>query len=76
MTTITIPKELTKNKNLIAVPRDAYDEFLAWQRKIKSARTFKPTAADKKALAIARRNLARGKYIKWETLRHELGLDN
>lgn len=62
MTTITIPKPLTENKRLVAVPQDIYEEFLSWQKKMKSVKTFKSTAADKKALKKARKNLAQGNY--------------
>ena len=75
MTTITIPKELVKNKELIAVPRHLYDEFIEWQEKIKSVRTFKPTTAQKKDLIRARKNYAEGKYITLAQLEHELGIN-
>jgi len=72
MPTITIPKELAKDKELIAVPRRLYDEFIAWQEKIKSARTFKATPTERKALARARKNFRQGKYITLEQLKHGL----
>jgi len=75
MATVTIPKELQKNKDLIAVPRNVYEEFLAWQRKLKSTRTFKPTIQQKKALVKARKDYARGNFITLETLEHELGIN-
>lgn len=75
MATVTIPKELVKNKELIAVPRHLYDEFIDWQEKIKSARTFKPTLKEKKALARARKNYSEGKYITLAQLKHELGIN-
>ncbi|OGZ31796.1 MAG: hypothetical protein A3H02_01945 [Candidatus Niyogibacteria bacterium RIFCSPLOWO2_12_FULL_41_13] len=76
MTIITVPKELAKNKELVAVPRGTYEEFLSWQKKIKSAKTFKPTVAEKRALKRARKNYAQGRYISFEELKHELGFDN
>ena len=76
MTTITIPQELTQNRNLVAVPKVAYEEFLAWQRRTKSARTFKPTPAERKALARARKNLVKGEYLTLSELNHALGIDN
>ena len=76
MTTITIPKELTEDKNLVAVPKVDYEEFLAWQRRVKSVWTFKPTPSEKKALARARRNLAKGEYLTLSDLKHALGIDN
>lgn len=75
MPTITIPKELHTHKNLIAVPRHAYEEFLLWQKKIKSVKTFKPTLQEKKAIARARKEFAEGKYITLSQLKHELERD-
>lgn len=48
MTTITIPKEIDKNQELVAVPKKTFEEFLAWQKKIGSIKTFTPTASEKK----------------------------
>lgn len=75
MATITIPRQFNVVKELIAVPRATYAEFLNWQKKIKSPRTFKPTAADKNALAKARKEFARGDYITLAQLKHELDID-
>ena len=72
MPTITIPKQIKKEEELVAIPRDAYEEFLDWQKKIKSAKTFRPTLAEKKALARARKNLAQGKFMTIEELQHGL----
>lgn len=76
MPTITIPKEFTQSKNLIAVTPNIYEEFLQWQRVVKSVKTFKPTAHEKKELARARKNFAEGKYITLAELKRELGLKN
>ncbi|MDO8590492.1 MAG: hypothetical protein Q7R65_00765 [bacterium] len=76
MTTIIIPKELTKNQKLIAVPHNLYGEFLNWQRKIKSVKTFKPTASEKKTLAKARKNFSQGKCMTFKQLKNGLGIDN
>ncbi len=73
MTTITIPKTTIKESKLIAVPIDVYEEFLGWQKRIKSTKTFKPTAAEKRVLARARKDLAHGKYLTLDELRYELG---
>ena len=70
MPTITIPKNLSPNENLIAVPHGIYEDFLAWQKKIKSVRTFKPTPQELKSLARAREDFKKGNYIEWEQLKH------
>ena len=71
---VIIPKELAKEKNLVAVPRRNYEEFLTWQKRIKSARTFKPTAAEKKTLLRSRKNVAKGNYLTLEELKNALGI--
>ncbi|MBU1015258.1 hypothetical protein KKI17_02370 [Patescibacteria group bacterium] len=74
MTTITLPKALKQTeKNLIAVPQGVYREFLAWQKRIKSQRTYRPTKAEKEALQQGRKNLSKRDYTELSRLRHELG---
>ena len=75
MTTITIPKTTKKDKELIAIPKNAYDAFLAWQKMVKSIPTFKPTVAEKRALLRGRKNFAKGEYVRFEDLKHELGIN-
>jgi len=72
MATLTIPKEFAARKHLVAVPREAFEEFVAWQKKMKSRRTFVPTAAEKKALATARKNRTSGKFVTLHELRRTL----
>jgi hypothetical protein len=72
MATLTIPKEFAEHRDLVAVPRESWEQFVAWQKRIKSRRTFVPTTADKKALAKARRNRARGSYLTLDELRRSL----
>jgi len=69
MSTVTIPKELAKKGDLVLIPRKEYEALLLGRRKIK---TFKPTAAQKRALEEARRQLARGDYFTLRDLKHEL----
>ncbi len=72
MTTITIPKELAERKDLVAVPRNTYEEFLVWLKQVKSVKTFKPTKTELRALARGRKNFAKGNYITLEELENEL----
>ena len=72
MATVSIPKELTERRDLVAVPRPEYERFVAWQRKVKSAKEFLPTAAEKKALARARKRRERGEYLTLDELRRAL----
>ncbi len=73
MATVVIPKELSKNQDLIAVPRDIYEEFLTWQEKVKSAKMFQPTFSDRQALKRGRKNFKAGKFLTIDELRKKLG---
>ena len=73
MTTITIPNKNTKANELVAIPREEYEEFSRW-RKGEAIREFTPTAAQKKDLRDARKENAKGEYVTLEQLDHELGI--
>jgi len=73
MTTITIPKKNTKAEELIAIPREEYEELLDLKKSVKAIKEFTPTAAQKKDLAEARKEYERGEYVTLEQLEHELG---
>jgi hypothetical protein len=73
MTRITIPRELAERKDLVAVPRDTYEEFLVWQRTKKSRKTFSATPQQRKALAQARKNRASGRFLSLAELRRRVG---
>lgn len=72
MPVITIPKNMPQIERFVAIPEKTYEEFLEWQKWIKSMRTFKPTAKDLHELARARKDFLAGDYIEWEDLKHEL----
>ena len=72
MPTITIPKISRENDKLVAVPQKTYEEFLEWQRKMKSTRTFKPTRAELQEVERARKDFRNGKYIEWHKPKDEL----
>ncbi|MBI4599490.1 hypothetical protein HY732_01045 [Candidatus Uhrbacteria bacterium] len=76
MSTITIPQELLKEKRLVAIPHKTYEDFLDWQKMIKSQRTFNPTSAEKKSLLRARKNIVKGNYLTLAELRDALGIEN
>ena len=76
MITITIPKKIIPNQNLIAVPCNLYEEFLAWQEMIKSKKTFKPTPAEKKSILRGRQEISKGEYVTLEELTYELASQN
>jgi len=75
MATVTIPPELADRKDLFAVPREEYEQFVAWQREVKSKKTFVPTSSQKKALTKARSRRERGDYLTFDELRRSLSTD-
>ena len=66
MATVTIPKEITQGAELVVVPRTEYDTFLRWRRL--AAKTFTPTPAQRRDLARARKEFARGEYVRLDEL--------
>ena len=72
MTTITIPNKNTKAKELVAIPREEYEEFL----QLRKIYEFQPTAAQKKALEQSRKNRKQGKTMSLHELGKKLGLRN
>jgi len=71
MTTITIPKEITRKGDLVIIPRKEYEEFLELR---KAVIVFKPNSSDKKALNQARREMKKGNYLTLKQLKDELGI--
>jgi predicted transcriptional regulator len=76
MTTITIPKKLNLDRELIAVPRNIYEKFLIWQEMIKSRKIVKLTSAEKKAVIRGRQEIDKGEYVTLEELTYELANQN
>lgn len=73
MSTITIPRELTKKGELVIIPRKEYEEFL--RHRLKEAGELALTASQKKRLQKARKNLAAGKYLTVYELKRKLGIE-
>lgn len=69
MSTITIPKKLAREGDLVVIPRREY-EALVRLRKMKE---FIPTVAQRRALARAENNLRRGKTLSFDELSRKLG---
>lgn len=70
MAVIIIPKELSKNQDLIAVPKSVYDEFLVWQKEIRSV---KMTGSEKREWKKAKNDYKQGRYLTFDKFKHELG---
>lgn len=69
MNTVTIPKKLAQKGDLVLIPLEEYEELLLGKKGVK---TFKPTAAIKRALKEAEKQVAKGEYYTLEELEHEL----
>lgn len=76
MNTITIPKKLAGQGDLIIIPRKEYEELVGWKEMMKTFKTFTPTAAEKTSLKKARRDHKGGKYISFNELKRRLGTEN
>ena len=76
MTTITIPKRLIKNNDLIILPRKEYEEFYQWKEVAKLFKTFMPTTAQKKDLLKAREDYKRKKYLTLNEFKRKLAIKN
>ncbi len=74
MATITISNEfIGKEKELVLIPRKAYEEFLALKKMIK---VVKPTKVELRAIERSRKEISKGKYIPWHELKQELARNN
>lgn len=69
MSTITIPKKILKEENLIIIPRKEYEALL----KFKKVKDFTPTSMQKKALTKAENNLRQGKTLSYNEIVRKLG---
>ena len=70
MTTITIPKKLAREGDLVLVPRREYERLL----KQKVIPITNLTTAEKRALKHARLEFAKGDYVNLKELDYELGI--
>lgn len=69
MNTVTIPKKLAQNDDLIVVSRKEYEALV----ELKAIKEFAPTKTQKLALARAEENLKNGKTLPYDELAQKLG---
>lgn len=69
MNTLTIPKKLAKNDDLVVLPRKEYEELLS----IKKYKEFTPTKAQKQALTRAENNLRKRRTFSYDELVKKMG---
>lgn len=72
MNTITIPRRIIKDDDLVVMPRKDYEDLLEF----KKIQEFIPTAAQKRSLVKAEANLRKGKTLKYNDLVRKLGFAN
>lgn len=72
MPTLTIPKELTSQGELVVIPRKEYEEFL--RLRLNHIKEVAMTPQQKKILQQARKNLAQGKFLTIHELKQKLGI--
>lgn len=72
MNTITIPRNLVKNDDLIVLPRKEYEALVG----LKQFKEFTPTVALRKALVSAEKNFSSGKTLSYDGLIKKLGFAN
>ena len=67
----TIPKKLTRQGDLVIIPRSEYNELLRLKKIIP---LITPSNAEKRAIAIGKKQITNGDYITPQQLKDELGL--
>lgn len=70
MSTMTIPKKITKGDELVVLSRQEYEKLLTVRKIIE----FNPTNREKKDLARARKNRKEGKVLTLHELKQNLGI--
>ena len=70
MKALMIPKALSKEGDLVVIPRREYEQLLA----LKKIREFRPTAGQLAALKKSERNLKKGKALPYDAVARALGL--
>jgi protein involved in polysaccharide export with SLBB domain len=67
---VTIPKALSREGDLVVIPRREYEQLLA----LKKIREFQPTSRQQAALKRAERNLRKGKSLSYDAVARALDL--
>ena len=70
MRAVTIPRTLSRQGDLVVIPRSEYEQLL----RLKKIREFQPTARQKAALKRAEKNLKAGKTLSLDAVYTTLGL--
>ncbi|MBI2514626.1 hypothetical protein HYV91_00335 [Candidatus Wolfebacteria bacterium] len=69
MSTITIPKELIRNDDLVVIPRREYEELARFW-----VNAERLTKSQKQAISKGFRDIKQGKFLTSRQVKNELGL--
>ena len=69
MSPITISKKITRGAELVVLPKKEYEKLL----RARVILEYTPTAGEKRALAHARKNRAKGNFLTLDELKQKLG---
>lgn len=69
MNTITIPRSLIKNDDLVVIPRKEYNSLLELKKVIA---IVKATKSELAAVKRGEREIKRGDFAFWSKLKHDL----
>lgn len=72
MTTLTIPKALIREEELIVIPKKEYENLL--RTRAQRIQEVTMNSIQKRALDASRKNLSKGKFLTIHELRHKLGI--
>ncbi|MBU2109410.1 hypothetical protein KKB71_00405 [Patescibacteria group bacterium] len=71
METITIPKNLIKNDDLVILTRKTYENLLKTKKIIPLVNL---TSSEKESVKRARKEISKGEYITLRELEYEMGI--
>lgn len=71
MSSITIPRKVTKGEELVVIPRKVYEEYLQLR---KSVPVIRMTSVEKREWEKAKKDYNRGEYVTLAELERELDI--
>lgn len=74
MTTLTIPKQLTKGEELVVIPRAEYEKFSEWRETFQHMKEFTPTRAQKRDFKRAMAEYRAGKFLTADEFRRSMAV--
>ena len=69
MNVVTIPKKLAQKGDLVVLPRQEYEEFLAFRKMIP---VVKASPSELRAIERSEKEIQEGKYTSWHEFKQDL----